>query len=343
MTRAVPTRKKRKRASKEPEYAAAARLAKLRTILESGGGTVDDFAQRLGVTRRSIFRYLNLLSLTDPLVEDEIEGRKAWRFERATSAASAKRTSVRLTTTQLIALRLALGQMRALEGTGLHEDLAEVCAELEATLRRADFALARGLDTKLFDVGEAPYDYAERTDDLDAIVTALLKEERLSITHEGSRGARTFEIDPYTLMHYRRGLYVVAYSHEHNAVRTFGLDAVSDVRWVKGARFEYPKDYDPSKLVDGAFGIIQGTVTRVRLRFAPEMARYIARRKWHPTLALTRAESGALEATMDVAGTGELTTWILSFGGKCEVLEPPRLREDVARELRMALGAYEGE
>jgi predicted DNA-binding transcriptional regulator YafY len=43
---------------------------------------------------------------------------------------------------------------------------------------------------------------------------------------------------------------------------------------------------------------------------------------------------------MEVAGTGELTTWILSFGGKCEVLEPPRLRDDVATELRRALAPY---
>lgn len=325
-----------KKSSGDPEYASAARLAKLRTILESGAAAhVDDLAERLGITTRSIFRYLKLLSLTESLVEDEVEGRKCWRIERGQ-----KRSVVRLTTTQLVALRLALGQMRALAGTGLHEDLVAVCEELEATLRGADHAHARSLDKKLFDVGEAPYDYDDRADDIDAIVTALLKEERLQVTHAGSRGPRTFRVEPYTLMVYRRGLYLVGYSEDHAAMRKFGLDALSGVEWLKGDRFAYPADYDPSQLVDGAFGVIQGERTRVKLRFSAKVARYVARRRWHPTLAIARGDDGALEATMDVAGTDELKAWVLSFGSECEVVEPRRLREEIAGTLAQALAKY---
>jgi proteasome accessory factor B len=249
---------------------------------------------------------------------------------------------VRLTTTQLVALRLAIGQMRALAGTGLHEDLVAVCEELEATLRGADHEHARSLDKKLFDVGEAPYDYTDRVDDLDAIVTALLKEEGLRVTHAGTRGLRTFRVDPYTLMVYRRGLYLVGFSHEHAARRTFGLDALSNIEWLKGESFAYPETYDPSQLVDGAFGIIGGERTHVRLRFSAKVARYVTRRRWHPTLAIARGDDGSVEATMDVAGTEELKTWVLGFGSECEIVEPPRLREEIAGTLRAALGKYGG-
>jgi predicted DNA-binding transcriptional regulator YafY len=39
---------------------------------------------------------------------------------------------------------------------------------------------------------------------------------------------------------------------------------------------------------------------------------------------------------MDVGGSAELRSWILSFGSGAEVLEPAALREEVARELAEA-------
>ena len=43
---------------------------------------------------------------------------------------------------------------------------------------------------------------------------------------------------------------------------------------------------------------------------------------------------------MEVGGTAELRTWILSFGSGAEVLEPQALRTDVVRNLEAALARY---
>jgi hypothetical protein len=45
---------------------------------------------------------------------------------------------------------------------------------------------------------------------------------------------------------------------------------------------------------------------------------------------------------MEVGGTDELRTWILSFGDGALVLEPPALREAVRPELAGALERYAG-
>ena len=45
---------------------------------------------------------------------------------------------------------------------------------------------------------------------------------------------------------------------------------------------------------------------------------------------------------MEVGGTDELRTWILSFGDGALVLEPAALRDAVARELGLALERYRG-
>jgi hypothetical protein len=43
---------------------------------------------------------------------------------------------------------------------------------------------------------------------------------------------------------------------------------------------------------------------------------------------------------MEVGGTAELRSWILSFGSGAEVLEPASLRAEAARDLETALARY---
>jgi hypothetical protein len=46
---------------------------------------------------------------------------------------------------------------------------------------------------------------------------------------------------------------------------------------------------------------------------------------------------------MQVGGTAELRSWILSFGAGAEVLEPAALRAEVMRELAGAAARYRAE
>jgi predicted DNA-binding transcriptional regulator YafY len=97
----------------------------------------------------------------------------------------------------------------------------------------------------------------------------------------------------------------------------------------------------PSQVADGAFGLIRGEVQRVRVFFDDRVARFVRRRRWHPTQQI-RNVSGGIELTMDVAGTLEVANWILGFGEKAIVLEPAELRAQVAAELRHAANRYAG-
>ncbi|HXU69811.1 MAG TPA: WYL domain-containing protein [Polyangia bacterium] len=78
---------------------------------------------------------------------------------------------------------------------------------------------------------------------------------------------------------------------------------------------------------------------RVRVFFDERVARFVRRRQWHPTQRI-RNVSGGIELTMDVAGTLEVANWVLGFGDKAMVLEPPELRSDIANELSRAASAY---
>jgi len=318
-------------------YAPARRLHQLKALLNSSGGvTVYDIAERLRISVKTATRYLRALDgAGEPLYEETVGRRKVWRLR-----ASARHETITLTTSQMIALFLSGRVFDFLKGTGFKEDLDDVFARLEAMLKRKDFVAARNLDRKIFDVNEAPHIHVERLEDVNDITTALVREERLRVRHDSvSRGQKELVVEPYTILIYKKGLYLVANSLHHQARRTFALDGFRSVEWLKGDRFDYPADYQPSQVAEGAFGLIRGDMQRVRVFFDERVARFVRRRQWHPTQQI-RKVSGGIELTMEVAGLLEVTNWILGFGDKAIVLEPPELRADVAAELRRAAEHY---
>jgi predicted DNA-binding transcriptional regulator YafY len=319
-------------------YAPAARLHELRTLLDGAEGvSIYDLAERFEVNPRTALRYIQaLLRAGEPLYEEMSGKRKVWRL-----MPTARRQSISLTTAQMVALFLSRRVFDFLAGTGFKEDLDDVFQKLEATLRRKDFAAVKNLDRKVFDVNEARHLYEGRIEDVNDIMTALLREERLRVTHEGvSGGRKTFVMEPYTLLVYKKGLYLVGRSHQHGEIRTFALDAFREVEWLRGEKFEYPANYRPEQVTEGAFGLIRGAeVTRVRILFDTKVARYVERIMWHPTQKFRRTTAG-LEMTMEVRGTVEVMNWVLGFGDKARVLEPKALRVGVAQELKRAADIY---
>ena len=87
--------------------------------------------------------------------------------------------------------------------------------------------------------------------------------------------------------------------------------------------------------------MIAEPATRVRILFDARWAGYVAERNWHPSQQLTTRPHGRVELSMEVGGTAELRTWILSFGSGALVLEPEALRRAVTGELAGALKRYQ--
>jgi predicted DNA-binding transcriptional regulator YafY len=318
-------------------YSPSRRFEEVRALLDSSGGvSIYEIAERLHVSVRTAIRYLRALEDTGARIYDEREGhRKVWRL-----MPSAREGTLSLTTSQMVSLFLSRRVFDFLEGTGFKEDLEEVFHQLEAHLKRKDFVATRNLEKKLFDVNEAPFVFEGRIEDINDIITALIREERVSLVHTSvARGKKDLLVDPYTLLVYKKGLYLAGYSHHHESVRTFGVDGIRKIDWRKGDRFDYPAEYSPEQLVEGAFGLFIGPKTRARILFDENVARYVRRRQWHPSQRIERAERGIV-LTLEVRGTVELLSWVLGFGDKAEILEPESLRLEAARVLEAAGARY---
>ena len=270
----------------------------------------------------------------EPLIEEMRNDRKFWRLDP-----KKMKETIALTRGEIISLLLSLQVVGFLRETGFDAQLAALCTKLVATLARYGLD-ARKIAQQFLDVNEAPHIYEGRIEHVKAIVDALLGNERRRVVRTKEPG-KSFEIEPYTLFIYKKGLYLVGFSHAHKGVRQFALDGFSEVERLEGATFEYPADHDPAACHAGQFGLFGGVPENVRLEFAPRVEDLVVRRTWHGSQKFERAKK-KLMMTMLVAGGPELISWLLSWGECVVVTEPKALRAEIKAVLERSVANYGG-
>jgi proteasome accessory factor B len=311
-----------------PRYAPAARLLAARALLATAhGATLDQIRERLDCGRHTAMRTVKALEAMGEAVTEEREGRKL----RYRIAAPRDEARTKLSTAHLLALALARQLVRVLQGTTLEEAFDEIVERLARSLGPRAFDELASLSRKVLVVPDAPWEPIDRADVVDAIVTALVKEERVTLRARRERGVRrAFAFDPYTLVVLKSGLYVAGYSHHHQGVRLLGLDKIDDADWEKGTSFEVPASWDARARYGAPFDLFDGPATKVIVAFAPKVARYVLRRRWHENQRVEEHADGRVVLTLEVRGTTGLTSWLLGFGDQAEVLAPNSLRDELA-------------
>jgi predicted DNA-binding transcriptional regulator YafY len=335
--------KKRRAPRPKPRFTPSQRRDELRVLLRTGWQPLTAIMERLEVSRATAFRRIRELGDTDPV---EVKEEAPFTYWRLSPTLRDHAFSLNITTSEMVSLAFVKNALGFLAGTGLKEDLDALLGRFAHALRSSDYGHWKNLDRKLYDVNEGAYDYGgdgdgdgetSKLEVVNDVVTALLREERITCA---LKDGRRVVIEPYTLVLYKKGLYLLGFSHEHKEVRRYGLDKICDTERRAGDRFTYPADFEPKAHMAGPFGIIRGPRESVVVRFDASMAQYVRRRIWHATQAI-RDVAGGVEMTLEPEGTTEMVSWVLSFGGKAEVIAPERLREEVAREAREAVARYE--
>jgi proteasome accessory factor B len=324
---------KRTKNAKKPLLTPSERRDQLRILLRSGWQSRSALAERLDVSPVTVWRHLKEIERTLPLESDGGGKHIVWRLP-----STDRDHPLRISTSEMVALAFVKNALGFLAGTGIKEDIDAVVDRVSHALKSSDYVHWKNLDRKLFDRNEAAHDYADKLDVVNDVITALLREERVTLVQKD--GARV-KADPYTLVLYKKGLYLDAFSHRRGELRGFGLDKIVDVERHVGEKFDYPSTWDPCAHHAKAWGLIGGKKERVVVRFSEKLAPFAARRAWHATQAFTPLANGDVEMTVEPEGCEEMVSWVLGFGVGAEVIEPEWMRARVARELREALAKYE--
>jgi len=324
----------------------------LRDLESSRRVTIDDLAQRTGVSTRTIRRDLEALqSAGFPLFDEVHDGKKFWTLEQR---AFRRLDDTGFTLAEMTALYFSRSLVECLAATPFQRDVRSAFDKLAAALTpgmrqfldrlplvmqaKADPGSQFSADDPAVPV-TASKQFAPRSARVAQLLDATLHHRRVTMRYHSfsSNREKDYVLEPYRLVFAQGGLYLVAFVPEYKQLRTFAVERILSLS-VTEDRFE------PMELPEDAFahslGVNQGTPERIDIAFEPRIARYVKERVWHPSQQVQEAADGTLTLTLSVCNDWALRSWILGFGPLARVIAPTELATQILEEIEQTRSHY---
>ena len=316
----------------------------LRDLEASRRATIDDLAQRTGVSTRTIRRDLEALQLAGfPLFDEVHDGKKYWTLEQK---AFRRLDETAFTLAELTAIYFSRSLVECLAATPFQRDVRSAFDKLEAALTpgmrqfldRLPLVIQAKADPgtqSLMDDPSTPAtasrQSAPRSARVAQLLDATLNHRRAVMRYHSfsSDREKEYQIDPYRLVFAQGGFYVIGYVPEYRELRTFAVERIQALS-IMEERFE-PIDL-PADAFANSLGVNQGTPERIEILFEPRIARYVKDRVWHASQQIEATPEGTLTMTLNVCNDFALRSWILGFGPLARVVSPPELVRQIQEE-----------
>ncbi len=320
----------------------ASRMSDLaRTIATRHGVTIDELMVLYKTSKRTIYRDLEALEAQGyPLIREQ-KGLHQTAIRMRPGFTNLPQVTLGLA--EIVSLYVIRSQIHFLSGTNFQADMDRLFDRLEKGLPEKDQKQLRSIGRKFFPRPEAPKSYEAKIDLIDDLIDALIRQHKVDLEYRppaGKTANTRHRVRPYTLLTYQEGLYLIGFSETAGGIRTFAVDRMVDLQPLRTSLFDYPEEFTPSEYLADSFGIIRGEPVKIRIRFSPGVATFIAERRFHPGQKITRHADGSLTLEMRVAVSPELVTLLLGYGPDAKVLEPESLAATVADRQRQAAKQY---
>jgi predicted DNA-binding transcriptional regulator YafY len=141
-------------------------------------------------------------------------------------------------------------------------------------------------------------------------------------------------------VHYRDNWYLDAWCHLREDVRSFSIDAITQIKVLDAAALDVP-EADINAAVDAGYGIFGGAVKGwAKLKFTPERARWVKHEEWHPDQKGNEEPDGSYILEIPYSDERELMGDILKYGSEVIVIEPEALKKRIIKEIKLLCNKY---
>jgi predicted DNA-binding transcriptional regulator YafY len=144
------------------------------------------------------------------------------------------------------------------------------------------------------------------------------------------------KVEPLGLAYYNNNWHLIAYCRLRQDVRDFRTDRICALQ-VQNELFSGHAGFSLKRYLEAASRA--GKFEAVKVLFQPEVMERV-RREWSSRLAEERIEKPGVVGTLLAYSMEGVAEWVLSFGGKAEVLAPEHLRHLVAAEAVKVVSKY---
>jgi predicted DNA-binding transcriptional regulator YafY len=160
---------------------------------------------------------------------------------------------------------------------------------------------------------------------------------------QGDAGLTARTVDPLHLLVYMGNWHLIAWCRRRRAVRDFLLSRIQAAEVLPAPVESHAEAEEIKDKIERRYGIFfDGPEQRVVLRFTPAGAYRVRDQVWFPGQEIEESAGGGLLLRFPVADFREVVRDILPFAAEVEVLEPPELRDLVAKTIEQMAGTYRG-
>lgn len=316
------------------------RLLKLITALQSGRSYgASELADRLGVCRRTVFRYLDILRSVGMEYQHD---REAGRY-RAEPGSLLR--PVDLSLAEALALLLAsrgTNGAREEPSVPLLQAAGSAALKIESVLPGPVQRYCQSLMGKMRIRPSAMARHDHSSSFFELIQRAIHRKQKVKMVYRSFTEGEAIEtiLSAYRLVFCQRAWYVVGHSSLHESVRTFKLLRVYQARILKKLYVE-DESFDLERYFGNAwFMIPEGRLYRVALHFSRKVAGNVAEVLWHKSQQIERLHDGSMIFRVTVDGLTEISWWILGYGAEVEVKGPAVLRNRMAKMVGQMAAIY---
>jgi predicted DNA-binding transcriptional regulator YafY len=243
--------------------------------------------------------------------------------------------------TELMALYFSRDMLKIFKDTVFYDSLESLFKKVKTTLPPESVKYMEQVE-QILHVGLKPYkEYAKFKEIINRVNEAAAAKQSVEIIYYTmSRKKETKrKVDPYRIWFFNGTFYLIGHCHMRNEVRIFALDRIKMLHQTKET-FEVPEDFSLEEFIGPSFGVFQGEPVMVKIWFDSDVAGYIKEKIWHESQEIYPQDDGSIIFEAEVAGTGEIKFWIMSWGSHALVLEPESLRDEIRAEAEAMLGKY---
>lgn len=314
------------------------RVLRLLTVVQSGRHyNPTELAQQLGVSRRTVFRDLEMLYKAGiPCYYDEEAG--GYKVD-----GNVFLPPLNFKLSEALALLIVAQHAGGAGGLPLQQAAQEAAHKLASILPshiQQQCSTVLKMTTAQF---AARARHEQLYDTMILLQRAIRQRRKVQIAYISffEHKQITTTLSPYHLHFARRAWYVIGHSSLHKEVRIFKLGRIKDIELLE-KKYLLDKPFKMEEFLGDAWSIMpEGKVYNVKLHFSPMVAANVAEVLWHHKQKLTWHDDGSLTFEVRVDGLREITWWIAGYGDQVEVVSPAVLRRRVAQMAQKMVKIYE--
>jgi predicted DNA-binding transcriptional regulator YafY len=307
-------------------------------LLQVGKGhNVESLANELGITRRTVFRDLDLLKQAEVPIEFDRE------FEAYHLAKNYSVPPTNLTRDEAIAVIVLCHELGGIGRLPLLTKARSAAGKIEATLPEEIREYVRNAADAIRIQPPLNNPLEGRAWIYNALIASIGNRESVRVSYDSFYDGEIIQtlLSPYRIFYRKHAWYIAARSSIHRQVRTFHIGRIRQLDFTK-TNYRIPKNFSLERYLGDGWRFIsdRGPTYEVRVRFGETVAKNVKEVIWHPRQKTNLNTDGTLDFRLRTKGLKEMSWWILGYGEQAEVISPPKLRKLVATKAKLMAEMY---